>query len=382
MRLPEYIHEIVLARLAEEIKPEQDVLLQQWLKESEQNRREYREFCALWYSARWGSRRNNVDRNTGWERITRDYRKRKIRRLLIPVAVAASVVLTIGIFWIYQPGEKRMHVVKNKSVWNKAEVTLVLSSGDSLRVKGMRETKIQEGGTVIHSDSSGLEYLKDETANLKEVAYNKLIVPRCGEFRLRLADGSLVIMNSESRLRYPVEFSGEQREVYLEGEACFEVAKDTARPFVVHTANASVCVLGTLFNISAYDEEDNTEVTLVNGKVRVNVGDVEKLLAPDEQLVLNNETADVEIRDVESLDYIAWTCGLFRFDAMPLRQLMMKLERWYDISYEFKDEALENIRFTGGFRKYDDIHLIVDMIKEITDVAFKIEGNKVIIDKK
>ena len=189
-------------------------------------------------------------------------------------------------------------------------------------------------------------------------------------------------MNSESRLRYPVEFSGEQREVYLEGEACFEVAKDTARPFVVHTANASVCVLGTLFNISAYDEEDNTEVTLVNGKVRVNVGDVEKLLAPDEQLVLNNETADVEIRDVESLDYIAWTCGLFRFDAMPLRQLMMKLERWYDISYEFKDEALENIRFTGGFRKYDDIHLIVDMIKEITDVAFKIEGNKVIIDKK
>ena len=189
-------------------------------------------------------------------------------------------------------------------------------------------------------------------------------------------------MNSESRLRFPVEFIGDKREVYLEGEACFEVAKDMKKPFIVHTTKADVRVLGTVFNISAYSGEINTEVTLVDGKVQVCAGNVEKLLVPDQQFVLNNETSEVVVREVNAQNYIAWTDGLFRFDAMPLGQLMIRLGRWYDITYEFKDVSLQNVRFTGGFRKYDDICHIVGMIGEITNVTFNVDGNKVIIDKK
>ena len=382
MRLPEEIYEIVLARLTGEIKPEQEVLFQLWLKESEQNHREYREFCALWYSARWGNQRENVNRNSGWKRIVQVRQKQKRRRLFVRISVAASIILTIGISWLFWPQENRVRVAEHESVWNKADVTLILSSGDKVSVKNMRDNEIQEKGVVIRSDSSYLEYRKSEAITSDVMSYHELVIPKCGEYRLRLADGSLVIMNSESRLRFPVEFSGAKREVYLEGEACFEVAKDTEKPFIVHTAKADVRVLGTVFNVSAYSGEINTKVTLVNGKVQVNAGSVEKLLIPDQQFVLNNETSEIVVREVDAQNYIAWTDGLFRFDAMPLGQLMIRLGRWYDITYEFKDVSLQNLRFTGGFRKYDDIRHIVGMIGEITNVAFKVDGNKVIIDKK
>lgn len=382
MELPDNIQEIILAHLVGGITPEQEMKLRAWLDVNVQNRKEYEKFCSMWYAARWGGKRERVNRATSWERISQDCQKRKRLRVLTGIAVAASVVLIIGILGKYYPEDKVLQIVNKESIWDKAEVTLILSSGDSLKVKEMGEMEIQESGIVIRTDSAKIEYLKNEMEELKEVAYNELIVPKSGEFRLRLADGSLIIMNSESRLRYPVEFSRDQREVYLEGEACFEIAKDTMKSFVVHTIHADVQVLGTLFNISAYEGEESTEVTLVNGKVQVNTGGKNKRLEPGEQLILGNETANIEIRKVEALNYIAWTHGLFRFDAMPLKQLMMRLERWYDISCEFKDKALENIRFTGGFHRNDDIHFIINMIEEITNVTFKIEGNKVIIDKK
>jgi ferric-dicitrate binding protein FerR (iron transport regulator) len=168
----------------------------------------------------------------------------------------------------------------------------------------------------------------------------------------------------------------------LEGEACFEVSKDSDRPFVVHTAYTSVQVLGTLFNVSSYEKDENTVVTLVNGKVRVSADSVLKVLQPNEQLVLNHETNDMEVKKVVADNYVAWTRGLFRFEGIPLRLLMMKLARWYDITYEFKDEGLEKISFTGGVWKYDDIHLILEMIEEIARVELKMIDNKVIIDKK
>lgn len=382
MGLPEDIHEIVLARLAREIKPEQEVLLQQWLKESEQNRREYREFCALWYSARWGNQRDNVNRSVGWERIVQVHRKKNRRRLFTRIPVAASVILAIGIFGMYWSQENGVSEVKYEPIVNQSEVTLILSSGDEVCVKDMQNNEILEDGVVIRSDSSCLEYRKSEAETSGVMAYNELVVPKCGEYRLRLADGSLVIMNSESRLRFPVEFIGDEREVYLEGEACFEVMKDTEKPFIVHTTKADVRVLGTVFNVSAYSGEINTEVTLVDGKVQVRAGSVEKLLIPDQQFVLNNSTSEIVVREVNAQNYITWTNGLFRFDAMPLGQLMIRLGRWYDITYEFKDASLQNVRFTGGFRKYDDIRHIVGMIGEITHVTFKVDGNKVIIDKK
>jgi ferric-dicitrate binding protein FerR (iron transport regulator) len=188
-------------------------------------------------------------------------------------------------------------------------------------------------------------------------------------------------LNADSKLRYPVNFSGNRREVYLEGEACFEITKDTLRPFVVHAAYTDIQVLGTLFNVSAYKAEEQTAVTLVNGKVEVSIGGKSNVLRPNEQYVLNHTTSEIKIRSVVASDYISWTQGLLCFDSMPLERLMMKLKRWYNISYEFKDQTLGNIRLTGGCHRGDDIHLIIEMLEELTDLTFTMEDQKVIIEK-
>lgn len=379
MKLPEDIYELVLDRLAGETDTAAEEKLQAWLGESERNRDAYREFCALWYSGKWGNTREGVNRQEGWECVLRRRRRNKHRYIWARVAAAAVVVFVIGFVGLNRWENKDVPLAQNVPAWGNADIKLILSSGEEVNLKTVGKGEIQDEGMIIRSDSAYLDYSEQtETA----VGYNELIVPKCGEYRLRLPDGSAVVLNAESRLRFPLNFSGEKREVFLYGEACFEVAKDSLRPFIVHTAKADVRVLGTLFNVSAYPEEGQTEITLVNGAVQVDAGELQEELRPDQQLILDNQTLQADVREVDARTYIAWTDGLFRFDAMPLEQLMLRLSRWFDISYEFKDEALKKVRFTGGFRKYDDINHIIKMIGEITNVSFNIVDNKVVIDKK
>lgn len=380
--MQEKIQDIILACLMGERDPKEENKFQLWLNENPQHRKKYEEFCSIWYAIRWGDKRKFIDREKAWYQLVKIHQKRRRIRLFAVVSIAASVILIIGMFCLFQLSTEVIPMAESETIWEKAEVTLILSSGDSIRVKQTGTSEIQESGSIIHTDSVGLHYQKNEVRKTNELIYNELIVPKSGEFRLRLADGSQVILNADSKLRYPVDFAENCRKVYLEGEACFEITKDSLRPFIVHTTHAEVYVLGTLFNLSSYDKENHTAVTLIDGKVQVCANEHKIQLKPDEQLVLDHETNDVEIRRVIAVNYIAWTKGLFRFDAIPLGQLMMKLERWYDVSYEFRDETLKNIHLTGGFWKYDDIHLIIKILEKITNVTFTIEDDKVIIDKK
>ncbi|WP_018338910.1 FecR family protein [Butyricimonas synergistica] len=378
MKLPEEIHELILAKLAGEIDSEEEARLHAWLEENERNQGAYQEFCSLWYAGKWGALRDSVNRDSGWEKVLRR-RRYKYRNMWSRVAVAAVVVFVIGfVGWNWSKDEK-VQVTEHISVWKNADIKLILSSGEEVNLKMVGKGEINDEGMVIRSDSAYLDYT-GQTGIV--MGYNELIVPKCGEYRLRLPDGSSVVLNAESKLRFPLNFTGEKREVFLDGEACFEIVKDSLRPFVVHTAKTDVRVLGTLFNVSAYPEEVRMEITLVNGAVQVNAADYQERLKPNQQFVLDNSTLQARVREVDARTYIAWTDGLFRFDAMPLEQLMSRLSRWFDVSYEFKDETLKKIRFTGGFRKYDDINDIMKMIGEITNVSFKMVDNKVVIDKK
>ena len=176
---------------------------------------------------------------------------------------------------------------------------------------------IEEKGAIICSDSAYLEYRNEGLEkSQEEQVYNELIVPKGGEYRLRLVDGSLVVINSGSRLRFPVSFNGKSREVFLSGGACFEVAKDSLKPFIVHANEADVRVLGTLFDVSAYEDEERVEVTLVNGAVKIAVDGSNARLVPNEQFVFNRRTGETLVREVDAESYIAWTNGIFRFDAL------------------------------------------------------------------
>ena len=381
MPIQEEIYELILTKLIHGLDKGQEECLQAWLSENEQNRNVYREICSLWYSGRWAYKRERIQKSRGWERIVEIKRGRMRKRVFKAwrVGVAASVVLVVGAFFLlrFMNGGDAEQFTESRQ----ANVTLILASGERVDIGNRVDQTIQEVGSVIRSDSALLVYEKHEIDTLSEkIVYNELVVPKCGEYKLRLSDGSLVILNSESKLRYPVNFSGDLREVFLCGEACFEVVKNPDKPFVVHTDRTDVQVLGTLFNVSAYSDEENTEVTLVNGRVQVGREEEPTVLLPGQQFLLNNQTLEKAIREVDTNVYIAWTNGLFRFDAMPLEQLMLKLSRWIPITYTFKDEAIKKIRFTGGFRKYDDVDHMLKMLEEIINISFKRKGQEIIID--
>lgn len=153
-----------------------------------------------------------------------------------------------------------------------SKAVLVLSTGVQVALGSERTDTIREKGVAILNVEDYIDYSRRDDAGEAEAVYNELIVPVGGEYRLVLADGSVVYMNSASRLKYPVRFTGGERLVELEGEAYFEVTKNEAHPFVVRTKRLDVTVLGTGFNVMAYRKDARTEVTLVNGKVDVTSG--------------------------------------------------------------------------------------------------------------
>ena len=335
----------------------------------------------MWYSGKWAHKRERIQKSLGWERILEIRRERRKKRLLKAwgVGVAASVIFVVVLFCLPRFVDREHIDMFPES--RQANVTLILASGEHVDVGNRTDQTIHEVGSVIHSDSALLVYEEHEIDTLREkIMYNELVVPKCGEYKLRLSDGSLIVLNSESKLRYPVNFNGDTREVFLSGEAYFEVAKNPSKPFVVHTNHADVQVLGTLFNVSAYPDEEDTGVTLVHGSVQVGREGEQTILLPGQQFLLNNRTLKKEIREVDTNVYIAWTNGLFRYDAMPLEQLMLKLSRWIPITYTFKDEAIKKIRFTGGFRKYDDVDHMLKMLEEIMNISFERRGQEIIIN--
>lgn len=386
MVIPEDIEELIVCKLAGEISPDGEKRIKEWLEAEEGHRQVYAQYCTIWYGGMIGNRRYTRKQDE-WAAILDKHRQRKQRYLMLwLVSGAACCLLFIGSYlWFFNrsPQEEFLQARTVSELIEKREVEkvkLILSTGREVALDGVITE--QEGGASIYSDSTGLKYSSSDMVTAKEMVYNELIVPKCGEYRLKLADGTTIMVNSESVVRYPVNFTENVREVWLSGEAFFDVARNDNQPFIVHLDHATVKVLGTSFNIMAYQDEINTEITLVHGTVEVGTSERRELLLPGNQIQVENTTLSMKSRKVDVYQYIAWKDGVLRFDDMPLGQLMTRLSRWYDIAFEFKREELKGHLFSGGFKKYEQLEHILKMIQEINDVKFCVVNSKVIIDKK
>ena len=206
------------------------------------------------------------------------------------------------------------------------------------------------------------------------LVYNTITVPRGGEYQLTLSDGTRVWLNAETELKYPVAFVGEGREVMLKGEAYFEVAKNVSRPFVVKTEQLDIKVLGTSFNMKSYPSETQ-QVTLVQGKVEVRVGNYSRKLQPGEQL--NYSSEGPEIRDVDVKAYTAWKDRRFVFNDDLLEEVIHKLGRWYDVEFFLRDAEVRKIRFTGNLPKYRNLDQVLNKLELTTHIRFVQNGRAI-----
>ena len=306
--------------------------------------------------------------------------------ILIPLLIAGSVFF-FGYKGLFK--EKEQQIIAETIIEpgiKKAE--LILSNGNQVILdETTRDSIIEADGTTIFSDSLQLKYGIDTGKQLVAL-YNELHVKRGWEWQLTLDDGTKVWVNSMSKLKYPVQFSGNTREVELEGEAYFEVAHNPEKPFIVKTPTYDIEVLGTSFNVSHYENDEFSHTTLVEGKIKINssilIGDKELSLElePDQQFYLDKIKMDTNILKVNASVYSEWKDGYFVFEDETLDNIFRKLARWYEIEYFFKDNKLRNEIYSGKLPRFKDFKTILDMIEEVSDIRFDVDKNTILIYKK
>ena len=314
-----------------------------------------------------------------------NYRRRYVqtnKRLLGKWYWAAAVaVFIIGIATLFFYQEEHPTVAKTTISPGSSKAMLILNNGEIISLSEKNKTEIVATEELsIRNEGSRLRYTASEnTKNEQANNYNELIVPKGGEFTLTLSDGTKVWLNSQSKIRYPVIFNDITREVYLEGEAYFEVAKDPQHPFHVNARNGvNIEVLGTSFNVRSYTDENAIETVLEEGSVRMSQGKDAVILSPGNKAVyLPNEP--IQLTTVNTELYTAWRHGQYIFMEESVENILKQLSRWYDIEVFYSNEAAKSVVFSGDVRKYDDINTLLEAMEIAGGIHFRINGKTLIV---
>ena len=237
-----------------------------------------------------------------------------------------------------------------------------------------------------NAESNGENIIyKGNTGSKAKINYHYLTIPRGGQYHLKLTDASEIWLNSESKLKYPTSFiQGEERAVeLLYGEAYFIVSpsdENNGTKFKVKTGIQRIEVLGTQFNIKAYEDETSIYTTLIEGKVSIDNTIKIELLKPNQQSVINRANKKIKINNIDVSSEIAWVYGDFIFNRKPLKDIMKVLSRWYDVEVEFEDKEMENIKFFGELSRYQSIEDILKLIKTTNTInSYEINNGKILI---
>lgn len=302
-------------------------------------------------------------------RLLKSIRRRERRRRMIRYSgVAAAVALFIGLSmtFIYHQRD-----ATNGGMEEENAPMLILGNGQDLNLKSMSGEWISDDGTNIRNNRQGrIEYIAVENAGVAGEAeiLNTLVIPRQCTYQVILSDGTVVHVNAESRLEYPVKFVGDERKVKLQGEAYFEVTKDT-RPFVVCANEVEIKVYGTKFNVNAY-HKDWIETALVEGRVGVSWKNQEKILYPSQLSQVDRITGEQLVTHVNIEQYISWISGYLRYDDDNLGKMMEDLARWYGVDFEFRTENMKEMRVSGSINKDLPLDNVLEMIQTTIKVTF------------
>ncbi|MDP9075975.1 MAG: FecR domain-containing protein [Bacteroidota bacterium] len=316
-------------------------------------------------------------------------KKQKIFSIPVLKHVAAAAIFLAAastIVYCIMHGQQQNQVAVNKPAvthdvnpgGNKA--TLTLSNGATYVLDSAKNGILAQNGKIsIKKEKDGqIVYAADgvKSTAADENMYNTMTTKAGGQYQVLLADGTKVWLNSASSLKYPTTFKGSQRTVELTGEAYFEVAKNAAMPFIVKVNNMQVKVLGTHFNIMAYNDEAAVKTTLLEGSVKLSIGQASNVLKPGQQGMVN-KNGQIKVVDVDTDLAIAWKNGYFEFDRSNIQEIMAQLSRWYDtkVTYEGK---IPDDEFVGRIERGVKLSQVLRIL-ELSHVHFKIENKNIIV---
>ena len=358
--------------------------LRAWMDEAEENKLFFMEGVKMVreYQVVTRSDKNASD---SLKHVREKIKARGRRQLWIQITAVASVVIlfALSFAFFYMPELERESPVSAKVHAGGMKATLIVANGIQvdLMQDNLQDVVRQYGATVLEDKKNELRYDNVEVNEEIEEkpVYHTISTPVGGEYHFTLADGTMVWLNSSSRLTFPTRFTGDAREVLVEGEVYFGVQHDESKPFIVRVNDVSVRVLGTEFCISAYPENEGVMTTLVRGAVQVTSGNNQVVLKPGYQAVVDQYSGAISQRAVELSLYTSWVRGIFEYENMELNDIMVQLARWYDVQFTFSASECKERRFTGVIRKYEDLNDVLDMIEKTTNVKFIVHGRNVTI---
>jgi len=376
---------LIIKKINDTLSPEEESIFTAWYDESDANR-EYFERVKNNYQV--DLEPEDINLNSAWNTIDKIISPERNRRSYYKYAIAASVALLIGIGYYKTQRttsfnsintEKENTVVEKERPKNSDEVILTLSDGSKVVLNDQKNGVVaSQEDIVITKDKDGQIRYEDKNSDHKgKVSFNTLITPNGKTFQIALPDGTVVWMNAGSSLKYPTYFEGNERSVALTGEAYFEVAHNPKMPFKVLSNGQEVEVLGTHFNVRAYENEPLLKTTLLEGKIKITEGSNSALVKPGQQIVVSLDKHSMRTREVNTELAIAWKNRLFYFENAKYDEIMREIERWYDVDVIYKGKIPDE-RFEGAIQKDLKLDQVLKML-ESKDIHFKISGKEVIV---
>ena len=376
----------LIAFLSGELDEREEENVRVWLEASPENRNAYESLMKDYLRIRWVQEDVHIREEQAKKIIFSSLKKKRNLTPYYGVAASIAVLLIVTLFFFIREDKQ---IVSEKLVTSEikpiqSKAILVLSTGEQIQLTKSTQKIQEQDGSVLKIDSvMGVQYDSLSTKRAEKPIYNKIVVPRGGEYFVTLSEGTKVWLDADSELEYPVFFSGDFREVKLKGNAYFCVTKKNDKPFVVRAGEFSLKVYGTEFNVNAYDLQ-NIETVLVNGSIgfKANISTPERMMAPNELAVSDSRTGLSEIHQVDIYPYIAWKNQNIVFVNERLESIMEKMARWYDVTVFFQDESLKDLRFDCNMRRYTDIRDLFFFLEKTSNARFALNGRTVVISKK
>ncbi|HEX5154285.1 MAG TPA: FecR domain-containing protein [Parafilimonas sp.] len=385
-----YIASLIVKHLKDELTTTEQEELNAWLMAGEQNRALFRELTDADALEKQMQILRDTDTDAAWQSVEQklvikqtEQVSKRVAKIWWRAAAAVFILAVAGLaIWYGRFNEPAIKPALASRFGEDVlpgiqKARLVLSNGNTVLLNNGIDSILNDNGHTIHIADGDVVY-GQATLNAS-TAFNTLHVPRGGEYMMVLSDGTKVWLNSASALRYPVQFNGSERRVeLLEGEAYFEVAKNTGKPFKVITNHVTIQDIGTAFNVNSYTNAAGlVTATLTEGIIQVTAAQQSIRMQPGEQVQANELTAKVSKTDTAMA--IAWKNGLFMFSNTALEQVTEQISRWYDVAVVYDESFKQKKFFTGEIKRTLPLSKILEMM-ELTGIAsFSITNNTLMI---
>ena len=371
-----------------DITEEERQELEDWCEEAPRNRKLFEQICQedLFSKERYVYEKiHDTKAFSVFEKRVRKVSSRSIGNWWKYAAVLLFPILVVGSWKLMHETEQVSIVASSVAPIQPgcSQAVLVLDDGRKVFLKEEEEGVISEDKEItVTGEKDRLVYTSSEGKNVDEIRFNELEVPRGGEYKVRLADGTLVYLNSATRMKYPVKFDEKERKVYLSGEAYFEVAKDPERPFFVEMEGVEVRVYGTSFNVNTH-QKGNIQTVLVKGSIGVKVlsSGMESVIRPGQMAEFKQGNTKVDVKDVNVAVYTDWKDSIFRFENQRLEDILTVLSNWYDVDVFYQTASVKELHFSGYMERYKDVSVILEAITLSTGVTFSIQGKTIVVSK-